>query len=144
MKYAFDKAAPEDIETLYAFNKDLIDTYEDRRSIDYEAVLAWVRRKLEKKIDEYVCVTVDGRKAAWYRLSPSEGKMELDDLYVLPEYRRRGIGTMIIEKCCSESDLPIFLYVFSGNTGAVSLYQRLGFRITESVGGTRYIMQRDK
>ena len=70
--------------------------------------------------------------------------MELDDLYVLPEYRRRGIGTMIIEKCCSESDLPIFLYVFSGNTGAVSLYQRLGFRITESVGGTRYIMQRDK
>ena len=142
MELQYIKAVPEDAGILFDFNKELIDTYEDRGSIYYEGVLSWIRRKLEKKIDEYVCITVDGRKAAWYRFAPSEGEMELDDLYVLPEFRGQGIGTQIIEKCCSETNLPVFLYVFSRNTGAVRLYERLGFQIAEEVGGTRYIMRR--
>ena len=35
---------------IFEFNKALIDAYEDKTQIDYEKVLAWVRRKLERCI----------------------------------------------------------------------------------------------
>ena len=67
--------------------------------------------------------------------------MELDDLYIFPEYRNQQIGTKVIEKCLSETDLPVYLYVFIKNTKAVALYERLGFRVIETIKDSRYIMQ---
>ena len=69
--------------------------------------------------------------------------MELDDFYILPQFRGRGIGTAVLEKCIRESSLPIFLYVFTRNTGALNLYQRMGFRIAEQISSTRSIMRRE-
>ena len=140
MNLCYEKASPEDMETIFNFNRELIDAYEDPSAIDRNEVLAWVRRKLINKIDEYVCVRCDGQKAAWYRFAPAEGKMEIDDLYVLPEYRNRGIGTAVIEKCLRETDLPVFLCVFIRNVKAVRLYERLGFRAAEKLSGTRCVM----
>lgn len=143
MNLTFVPATAADIDTIFALSKDLIDRYEDLNSIDYDEVLAWVRRKIEKKIGEYVCIFCDGKKAGYYHLCPAEGMMELDDLYILPEFQGRGIGTTVIEKCCAETNLPVMLYVFTRNTGAYALYQRLGFRVTKTVGETRCIMVRE-
>lgn len=68
--------------------------------------------------------------------------MELDDLYILSPYQNQGIGSEIIRKCIAETDFPIFLYVFIQSTRAVSFYKRLGFRITENIRNSRYIMER--
>jgi len=142
MELSFIKADESDIETLFAFNKELVDAYEDTSALAYDKVLAWIRAKISDNIDSYTCVTLDGCKAAWYRFVVSDGQAELDDLYVRPEFRNRGIGTRIIEKCCHEAECPIFLYVFVKNERAVSLYKRLGFRMAEKVSETRYIMRR--
>ena len=56
MKLDFRPAQSEDIEPLFTFNRELIDAYEDKSLIDYGRVLAWVRRKLEQRLDEYTCV----------------------------------------------------------------------------------------
>ena len=48
----------------------------------------------------------------------------------------------MLERCFAEAEGPIFLYVFMRNTGAVRLYERMGFRVREKVGETRYIMER--
>ena len=69
--------------------------------------------------------------------------MELDNFYVLPGYRSRGIGTAALERCFRETDRPVFLYCFTRNTRAMALYSRMGFRVTENVGTTRCIMQRN-
>lgn len=143
MDLTFAPAEKADIDAIYHFSKALIDTYEDLQRIDYEKVLAWVRRKIENNIGEYICVYRDGRKTGYYRLSPAGGMMEIDDLYIFPECRGQGIGTAVIEKCCGETDLPVMLYVFTRNTGAFSLYQRLGFRVTETIGESRCIMVRE-
>lgn len=142
MELTFAPAAGPDIDIIYSLSKDLIDRYEDIGSIDYEKVLAWVRRKIEKKISEYTCVFCDGTKAGYYRVTAADGMTELDDLYILPEFQSRGIGTFIINKCCAESKLPVMLYVFTRNTGAFALYQRLGFRVAKQVGTSRCIMVR--
>lgn len=143
MELTFAPASEQNVETLYNLSKDLIDKYENIQDIDYENVLKWVRRKIENNIGAYICVFVGGQEVGFYRFCPSEGMMELDDMYILPEFQNRGIGTKIIEKCCHETYLPVMLYVFTQNTGALSLYQRLGFRITRTIGASRCIMIRE-
>ena len=143
MNLTYETATSADIEPIYQSCIKLIWEYEDLGSVDLSKVLPWIRRKLESSIGEYTRVLLDGVLVAYYHFAPSEGKMELDDLYVLDQDKRsKGIGTAILEKCFAETDLPIFLYVFQRNTRAVALYERLGFRITETIGDSRYIMQR--
>lgn len=142
MELKFERASGADVEAIFALSKALIDQYEDVESIDYDKVLQWVRRKIGAQIGEYQRVLMDGDLAGYVHFHPDGERMELDDLYILPEYRGRGIGTAVVEKCCAETEKPVYLYVFRRNEGAVRLYQRLGFEIVQEVGSSRYIMQR--
>ncbi|MDT8719697.1 GNAT family N-acetyltransferase [Clostridium sp. 19966] len=142
MNLTYGPAETADIELLFQLNKDLIDRYENISQINYSKVLSWVRNKIEKHIDEYTCIFQDNQKVGYYRLHSADEKMELDDLYVLSPYQGQGIGSEIIRKCIAETDFPIFLYVFIQNTKAVSLYKRFGFRITETIKDSRYIMEK--
>lgn len=137
-----ERATQADVERIFALSRALIDQYEDVDSIDYDKVLQWVRRKIETQIGEYQRVLMDGSLAGYVHFHPDGERMELDDLYILSEYRGMGIGTAVVEKCCAETEKPVYLYVFRRNTGAVRLYQRLGFEIVQEVGSSRYIMQR--
>lgn len=143
MRLSYQLALPEDVDTIFRFNKDLIDRYENIQDISYDDVLGWVRRKIEKAIHTYTRIYADGVHVGFYRFVANEEKMELDDLYIFPEFQSRGIGTCVIEKCCVETEKPVMLYVFIRNTGAWQLYQRLGFEIRENIRGSRYIMVRE-
>lgn len=143
MELTFQTAQAQDADVLFAWNKDLIDRYETLESIDYDRVLAWVRRKLDGRIGEYTRVLADGKTAGYFRFVPGEdGMYELDDLYIFPEFQCRGIGTKIIETCCEQVECPVYLYVFVRNERAAALYRRLGFRVTQTVGESRCIMRR--
>lgn len=143
MDLKYKPADNTDIELVFELNKALIDEYENIAAIDYQKVLSWVRNKIEMRIEEYICVTLNEKKAGYYYFHHADGKMEIDDLYIFPQYRNMGIGTEILKKCLSETNLPIFLYVFANNKKAVALYQKFGFQITEVIKGSRYIMQRN-
>lgn len=142
MNIKYKPADKTDIEPIFELNKALIDEYENIEAIDYQKVLSWVRNKIEAHIQEYICVVLDEKKVGYYYFHDADGKMEIDDFYVFPQYRNMGIGTEILKKCISETDLPIFLYVFANNKRAIAFYQKLGFQVTEFIKGSRYIMQR--
>lgn len=144
MELFYAAATHQDTERIFLLNRNLIDRYEDLQSIPYEEVLNWVRRKIENNIHSYTRIYADGIHVGFYRFVPKGDRMELDDLYIFPEYQGRGIGSRVIEKCCSETNLPVMLYVFVRNVGAWKLYQRLGFKIRETVHDSRYIMVREK
>lgn len=144
MELSFGPALPEDGEILFRFNQELIDKFEDIQNIPYEKVLLWVRRKIEENISSYTRIYAGGHHAGFYRFIPNGEEMELDDLYIFPEFRNRGIGTRVLEKCIRESDRPVMLYVFCRNTGAVALYRRMGFAVRETIQNSRYIMVREK
>lgn len=140
MVLTYAPAVSGDIEPIFSLCKQLIDDYEDTASIDYEKVLGWVRRKIEGSISSYTRVMADGEIAGWYCLDPETG--ELDDFYILEGFRGKGIGTAVLQKCIAECPKSLWLYVFTKNVRAISLYRRMGFAIREEVGNTRYIMKR--
>ena len=139
MHISYEPARTEDAPVIFAFAQDLIEAYETDPDLDMKMALDWTKRKIEKKICEYTRVVCDGKAVAYFRFVPEGDKMELDDLYVLPEYRDRGIGTGVLRKCSGEG-MPVFFYVFKGNTRAISLYEREGFRKVKDVSVTRCIM----
>ncbi len=140
----YEKAETRDIEPIYALCKQLIDAYENIDSIAYEKVLKWVRRKIEASIDTYCAVFASGEKVGYYHFYQNEdGEYELDDLYIFPAYQNQGIGSEVVRKCCASVNAPVMLYVFIKNEKAVALYKKLGFRVVQTVNGSRYIMRRD-
>lgn len=144
MNITYETATAADIEPVYQLCKALILSYEDTESIDLEKVLKWVRRKLEKSIGEYTVIRLGAEKAGYCHFFRNEdGEYELDDLYVFPEFRGKGIGSEAVLRCCGLVNEPVMLYVFVRNERAVALYKRLGFEITRNITGSRCIMRRE-
>lgn len=139
MNLQFITARERDIPVIFGQAKDLIDTYENLETIDYDKVMDWVQRKITKYISSYTVVMSEDMPCAYYRLC-EDG--ELDDFYVLPGFQNRGIGSKILEKCIFDSVNPLYLYVFSGNIRAISFYEKHGFSVREKVGKTRLILAR--
>lgn len=139
MQLTYEPALPADAPVIFGFARELIETYETDPELDLAMALDWTRRKIEKRIGEYTRVLADGATAAYFRFVPDGARMELDDLYVLPPFRNRGIGTAILRRCLGEGK-PIYFYVFTKNTRAVALYEREGFRKTETVSPSRAVM----
>ncbi len=65
----------------------------------------------------------------------------IDELFVLPEFRNRGLGAAVIEYavqfCKSEGIKAIHLEVRNNNPSALRLYRRLNFILHDSVLATR-------
>ena len=139
MQLTYEPARPEDAPVIFGFAKELIEAYETDPKLDLDMALAWTKRKIEKRIGEYTRVLRDGQIVAYFRFAPDGDKMELDDLYVLPAWRNRGVGTAILRRCLALGK-PIYFYVFTGNARAVALYEREGFRKAEDVSPSRVIM----
>jgi ribosomal protein S18 acetylase RimI-like enzyme len=60
--------------------------------------------------------------------------IQLEQIYLLPEYQRMGIGTALINSLIREAklnELPICLRVMAVNP-AKKFYERLGFVVTEA------------
>lgn len=61
-------------------------------------------------------------------LSRDEGVGWIEQLYLDPAFRRRGIGSQFVERAKAELGAPIRLYTFQENTPARQFYERHGFR----------------
>ena len=138
----FTPATAEDADVIIAHSRELVQRYEDPNQVDIERVLSWLEKKVRTNISQYTCVRCGNEKVAFFSLTEEETGFELDDFYVLEPYRNQGIGSCVLEYCIQAVKKPIFLYVFTGNSGAIRLYERFGFAHTSCVSSTRIIMTR--
>jgi [ribosomal protein S18]-alanine N-acetyltransferase len=52
---------------------------------------------------------------------------EILNIAVDPSYRRRGVGSALLNAVCDQANGTIFLEVAEDNTAAMALYRKLGF-----------------
>lgn len=74
----------------------------------------------------------------------NDGYWYIGEIYIIKEYRNKGIGTALLKDEISKHD-KIKLQVAQSNHGAMKLYKSLGFEITDrNDEGKLYIMTLDK
>jgi GNAT superfamily N-acetyltransferase len=74
----------------------------------------------EKKIDSnYIYIAYDEEKPIGCSLSST---VTTAMVFVLPKYRRRGIGTMLIEKLCEENKKNYFLSVDKSSSKSKTVF----------------------
>lgn len=142
IELSYVTATEKDILPIIGLSRALIEKYEDLSSIDYPKVLRWVESKIHKNIKKYKAIVYNDEIVGYYRLDLQDDKWELDDFYILPQFRNKGIGSAVLSYICQSITGCIYLYVFTKNKGAISLYERFGFKRVQTVSNTRQIMER--
>ncbi|WP_274917933.1 GNAT family N-acetyltransferase [Streptomyces sp. WZ-12] len=101
-----------------------------RRS--HEQVTQWVGGVLLRECRTWVAVC--GPEVLGY--AAVEGDM-LEHLYLRPDFRRQGIGTLLLNEVRRHNSGGLSLHVFQQNTEARAFYQRHGFTVLDSSDGSR-------
>ena len=84
-------------------------------------------------------------KVLWYvKENPHDGLVELEELYVLEEYRRKGVGSELIKfsinavqkyfKSLGIEPRRIYLFMNENNLGARNLYENFGIKHIANLG----------
>jgi len=92
-----------------------------------QSVREWVRQKLIPGGGVTVA-SVAGVVVGFVAVSRSKECGWIEQLYVLPAYARRGIGTCILDHARNELRPPIRLYTFQCNAAARHFYEHHGFK----------------
>ena len=76
-------------------------------------------------------VTLQDKGVGWVVFTRSDDQIQINDLYILPEYQRRGIGSHLVSKLLEEArekHIPVRLGVLKVNP-ARRFYEKLGFAV---------------
>ncbi|MFF8592239.1 GNAT family N-acetyltransferase [Streptomyces sp. NPDC015220] len=98
----------------------------------HEQVTRWIRDVLLKRCRTWVAV----RDAGIVGYAALDDDM-LDHLYLRPDVRRRGIGTLLLDEVRRHSPDGVSLHVFQQNTDARAFYERHGFSVVDTSDGER-------
>lgn len=99
---------------------------------NHEQVTRWVRDVLLKQCRTWVAV----RDAEITGYAALDGDM-LEHLYLRPDVRRQGIGTLLLNEVRRHSQDGVSLHVFQQNTDARAFYERHGFTVLDTSDGDR-------
>lgn len=133
---AIEPASPRDageIATLYLASRAAALPYLRRCHSD-EAVRSWIATVMLATGETWVAREA-GRILGFATLNGEE----LDQLYLLPGYFRRGIGTLLLAKAKERSPEQLSLFTFQRNTAARAFYERHGFRLVDLNDGRRNV-----
>jgi len=135
-------AAADDCEFAYRTTRDTMREY----------VLAtwgtWNEAEVRKRSSENIAagstqiIELEGAAIGIHVVEREPDAVRLLQIFILPEYQRRGIGSTLIERLLAEARsarLPLRLRVLRVNP-AFALYQRMGFKVVEATP-ERYFME---
>jgi ribosomal protein S18 acetylase RimI-like enzyme len=98
----------------------------------HEQVTRWVRDVLLRQCRIWVAV----RDTEITGYAALDGDL-LEHLYLRPDVRRQGIGTLLLDEVRRHSPDGVSLHVFQQNTAARAFYERHGFTVCGISDGER-------
>lgn len=126
-------------------NGEIIDLFDIHRAVfssHIEQIWGWDEDwqkdnfKREAESAETSVVIIDGVIIGYVQICDNENGLYLQNIAILPEYQRKGVGTRLIQRfqaLAVAKEAPLQLSVFRTNTSALRFYERLGF---EKAGDT--------
>lgn len=141
MEIKFEKASVGDAQSIFELFCELVEKHEDLTINNYEKIKKWEKFKLSNSLSEYYSIFCDDEKVGYVHFFQNESSMEIDDFYILNEFRNRGVGTETLRKLKSSTDMPISLFVFKNNLGAIKFYEREGFKFKEDIDERRMVLE---
>lgn len=133
MSISLRRATKEDRDFIFQTKKIVLKDY-------VEQIWGWDERSQNEMFNEDFTpekiriILLNGTDIGIINSEKDKKYLRLNQLYILPEYQRKGIGTYcmnILQREASEFNLSIRLQTFKINTPARLFYDKLGFRITE-------------
>lgn len=105
---------------------------EQSREESLENLAAWTRAG-----HRLYLIEEQGQTVGFVHLGSRGGECDwLEDLFILPQYQRRGIGTRAValaEKIVKEYSDSLYLEAAARNEGAIRLYRKLGYDCLNTV-----------
>jgi ribosomal protein S18 acetylase RimI-like enzyme len=101
---------------------------------------AWNEKRVQHESYEDSCspnaqvVQIDDISVGVFLVERFPTHIQLEQIYILPEYQRMGIGTALLNNLiaeASQSKIPVYLRVMAVNP-AKNFYERFGFVVTEA------------
>jgi ribosomal protein S18 acetylase RimI-like enzyme len=134
-------AEPSDAAFAYEVREKAMREYEEA------AWGRWDVLRVQKQIENDIAanklniVEIDLHKVGVMRVDEHPTHMHIDQLFLLPEYQNRGIGTKLVQdvlRSAQVKNLSVKLWVFQVNP-ARRLYQRLGFQVVEQTSASLHL-----
>ncbi|NPB04039.1 MAG: GNAT family N-acetyltransferase [Thermotogae bacterium] len=80
---------------------------------------------------DIILIAVDGKEAVGFiRISSREGTFWVEEIYVKPEYRGRGLGRKLVKMAEEEvlkHEISLYLYVLPQDKRAIGFWKSLGY-----------------
>lgn len=89
-------------------------------------------------------IQFNGTDVGFLSTSSTADTLNVNQVYILPEYQEKGIGAACLRGIIDDASLeqkPVTLQVLKINTRATAFYQRLGFAIVDE-NSTHFQMKR--
>jgi len=145
VSYTLRHANPEDFEFCYRLNEvNFRCLVEELRGWDDAAERAAMHEQFRPRLD--AIIQLEGRDVGHLGVVEHFDHVELRMIALLPEVQGCGVGTSVIRDLLRDArsrNKPVSLSVTERNTGAIRLYNRLGFvpvyTFDQSVKGVRKV-----
>ena len=119
-----------------------MDYAKDLQKEEIEKINNYVKTTIPNQISDYDIIIINNQKVGCLLLEKYKDGILLNELYLDKNYRRKGIGTNILNNILNNYP-KVYLWVYKENKHALNLYKKLGFKIKNTTE-TRYFMQYDK
>jgi len=135
-------ATPEDVEFAYHVSRETM------RGHALATFGAWNEEEARQRCSRNISagftqiIELEGVQIGIYVVERAPDHVQLLQIFILPDYQRRGIGSRLIERLLAEAraaSLPLRLRVLRVNP-AFELYRRMGFQVVQETP-ERYFME---
>ena len=139
------------IRKVYASDREFVFTVKKAAFREYvEQVWGWddsYQRELHDRrfaSQDLRIIQFCGTDVGFLATSRTRQTLKVDQLYILPEYQGRGIGSACMARILDDANLrqkPVVLQVLKVNTRGTAFYQKLGFIIVGETT-THFLMKK--
>lgn len=121
----------------------LTDTSSKISQAEKNKIIKYINEYIEKNYEKYNLIVNKENILGAYCLDKYNDGLLLDEIYIFPDYRNKGIASTVIMNMQNTNNKDIYLWVYKSNQTAFKLYKNLGFHI-EKQTETRYLMKWSK